>query len=167
MVFDGFAAHGVLVGAGGGNEGCELPFVPAALAKRPPARVTDKSQPPLASVGAHNPDGSSIALFSNALPVVSAYRPGVSVVSTYPQINGAAGASTVAGVGGERRTVDPDDYSLGFAAWSGTSFATPVLAAQLAAQLIDSGDDLTDVSDVAMRRRAVRALKECLKGERP
>jgi subtilisin family serine protease len=167
QVLDRFAAHGVLVVAGVGNDGCDLPFVPAALAKRPPARVTANSQPPLASVGAHNPDGSSIALFSNELPVVSAYRAGVSVVSTYPQINGAGGPSTVTGPTGQRRTVDPDDYSQGFAAWSGTSFATPVLAAQLAAQLIESGDELTDVSVPAMKRRAIRALKECLKGDRP
>ena len=34
-----------------------------------------------------------------------------------------------------RESIDPDDFSGGFGVWSGTSFAAPVLAGQLAAQL--------------------------------
>uniref|UniRef100_UPI0032218E4A S8/S53 family peptidase n=1 Tax=Intrasporangium sp. TaxID=1925024 RepID=UPI0032218E4A len=161
QLLDRFAEHGILVVAGVGNDASTQAFVPAALAQDPPARITASSRPPLASVGAQNPDGTSIALFSNEEPVVSACRPGVSVISTYPQVNGAGEPTVVTGANGRRRTVDPDDYTGGFAAWSGTSFATPVLAAELAAELAATGD-LTDVTDEAMRRRAVRALKECL-----
>ena len=35
-----------------------------------------------------------------------------------------------------RGTIDPDDYSSGFAAWSGTSFAAPVLAGEVAKGLL-------------------------------
>jgi hypothetical protein len=45
--------------------------------------------------------------------------------------------------------------------WSGTSFATPVFAAELAAALIDEAG-LTDVSPSIMRKRAIRALRTCI-----
>jgi hypothetical protein len=35
-----------------------------------------------------------------------------------------------------RETIDPDDFSGGFAVWSGTSFAAPVAAGEVAAALI-------------------------------
>jgi subtilisin family serine protease len=161
-LLDRFAEHGVLVVAGVGNDGTDAPFVPAALAAGLPQRVTKKSVPPLASVGATNPDGTTIALFSNNLPVVSAVRAGVSVVSTLPLTNGLGQPSAEdASDGTVRCTVDPDDYTGGFGVWSGTSFATPVLAAELAATLIDEGG-LTDVSPSTMRKRAIRALRTCL-----
>src|SRR6266540_4565754 len=34
--------------------------------------------------------------------------------------------------GGRRQTLDTDDFSGGFAVWSGTSFAAPLLAAEVA-----------------------------------
>ena len=34
--------------------------------------------------------------------------------------------------------MDPDDFTGGFAAWSGTSFAAPVLAGELAGVLLES-----------------------------
>jgi subtilisin family serine protease len=37
--------------------------------------------------------------------------------------------------GHERAAIDPDDFTGGFAVWSGTSFAAPVLAGRLAAAL--------------------------------
>ena len=58
--------------------------------------------------------------------------------------------------------MDPDDYRGGFAVWSGTSFATPVLAAELAAALIKEGG-LTQVADEPMTKRAVRALRATVK----
>ena len=161
-LLDRFAEHGVLVVAGVGNDGTDAPFVPAALAAEPPARITAKSMPPLASVGASNPDGVTVALFSNNLPVVSAVRAGVSVVSTLPLTNGMGQPSSqVSADGTVRCTVDPDDYTGGFGVWSGTSFSTPVFAAELAAALIDEGG-LTDVSSPAMRKRAIRALRSCI-----
>jgi len=65
-----------------------------------------------------------------------------------------------------RCTVDPDDYTGGFGVWSGTSFATPVFAAELAATLIVEGG-LTDVSAPTMRKRAIRALRTCIGRTRP
>lgn len=161
-MLDRFAESGVAVVAGVGNDGTSSPFVPAALAAEPPKRILPRSNPPLASVGACNPDGTTVALFSNNLAVVSAVRLGVSVVSTLPLTNGMGQPSTKIAVDGTVRcTVDPDDYTGGFGVWSGTSFATPVFAAELAVALIDQGD-LTDVSARAMRGRAIRALRACI-----
>ncbi|MGO4661129.1 S8/S53 family peptidase [Terrabacter sp. 2TAF16] len=161
-LLDRFGEHGVLVVAGVGNDGTNAPFVPAALAAAPPQRVTAKSVPPLASVGATNPDGVTVALFSNNLTVVSAVRSGVSVVSTLPLTNGMGQPSSqVSADGTVRCTVDPDDYTGGFGVWSGTSFSTPVFAAELAAALIDEGG-LADVSSPVMRKRAIRALRTCI-----
>jgi hypothetical protein len=161
-LLDRFGEHGVLVVAGVGNDGTNAPFVPAALAAAPPQRVTAKSVPPLASVGATNPDGVTVALFSNNLTVVSAVRSGVSVVSTLPLTNGMGQPSSqVSADGTVRCTVDPDDYTGGFGVWSGTSFSTPVFAAELAAALIDEGG-LADVSSTVMRKRAIRALRTCI-----
>ena len=166
-LLDRFAEHGVLVVAGVGNDGTDAPFVPAALAAAPPRRVTAKSLPPLASVGATNPDGATVALFSNNLTVVSAVRSGVSVVSTLPLTNGMGQPSSEVSTDGTVRcTVDPDDYTGGFGIWSGTSFSTPVFAAELAAALIDEGG-LTDVSSPVMRKRAIRALRTCIGRARP
>ena len=166
-LLDRFAEHGVLVVAGVGNDGTDSPFVPAALAAAPPQRVTAKSVPPLASVGASNPDGVTVALFSNNLTVVSAVRSGVSVVSTLPLTNGMGQPSSEVSTDGTVRcTVDPDDYTGGFGVWSGTSFSTPVFAAELAAALIDEGG-LTDVSPSVMRKRAIRALRTCIGRARP
>jgi hypothetical protein len=61
--------------------------------------------------------------------------------------------------------MDPDDYRSGFAVWSGTSFATPVLAAELASALIAEGG-LADIRDEAMTGRAVNALRNTLKETR-
>ena len=162
-LLDRLAERGVLVTAGVGNDGTDAPFVPAALAAAPPKRITPTAVPPLASVGATNPDGTTVALFSNNLSVVSAVRSGVSVVSTMPLTNGMGQPSAeVSKDGTVRCTVDPDDYTGGFGIWSGTSFATPVFAAELAAELITiSKGDLTDVSARTMRSRAIRALRTC------
>lgn len=161
-MLDRFAAAGVAVVAGVGNEGTEDPFVPASLARplQQPA-VPDDQPPPVASVGACNPDGSTVALFSNDLEVVTAVRMGVSLVSTLPLTNGM-GQPSAKTKRGEYVccTVDPDDYSGGFGVWSGTSFATPVFSAELAAALVDAGG-LDDVTPSAMRRRAVKALGTC------
>ena len=36
-----------------------------------------------------------------------------------------------------RETIDPDDFTGGFALWSGTSFAAPYVAARLAHALVE------------------------------
>ena len=44
-----------------------------------------------------------------------------------------------------RGSCDPDDYSSGFALWSGTSFAAPAYAGDLAASLV--GEEWCEVTD--------------------
>lgn len=155
-----FAAAGVTIVAGAGNDGTDAPFVPASLA----AHLPDPAQaqvPPVSSVGASNPDCTTTALFSNPLTVITAVRPGVSLVSTLPLTDGMGQpSSSVPGQTGVRCTVDPDDFTGGFGLWSGTSFATPVFAAEVATALIAEGH-LKDVSASTMCGRAVNALRCC------
>jgi subtilisin family serine protease len=96
----------------------------------------------LISVGAKNPNGST-ALFSNSGDWVSAYETGASVISTLP-VSFNASLQPTARMKDERdhrrETIDPDDFSGGFAIWSGTSFAAPVIAAKLARYLLERRD---------------------------
>jgi hypothetical protein len=117
------AADGVLVVAAAGNYSTDRPFYPAALAAAPPG-----DGPPVISVGAWNPNGSK-ALFSDDGQWVTGWALGAAVVSTYPDFQGASQPDMGQG---QRETLDTDDYRGGFAEWSGTSFAAPVLAAELA-----------------------------------
>jgi hypothetical protein len=72
-----------------------------------------------------------------------------------PAASGSPGA-------GAREALDPDDYRGGFAVWSGTSFAAPLLAAHLARSLLtlsadpELGLDLTGAA--AATRRTIAAL---------
>jgi hypothetical protein len=132
---------GVAVVAAAGNYSTSRRFYPAAFSLR-------SSPVPVISVGALNPNGSK-ALFSDGGRWVRAWAPGAAVVSTYPDdVNGslAPQVRTHAHPGGlapgdgrpdGREALDPDDFSGGFAAWSGTSFAAPLIAAHLAARLLE------------------------------
>jgi hypothetical protein len=117
-------ACGVLVVAAAGNFTTSRPFYPAALSVAPVS-----AGPPVVSVGAWNPNRSK-ALFSDDGGWVTAWAPGAAMVSTYPNFQGSESAE-MAQTG--RQTLDTDDYSGGFAVWSGTSFAGPLLAASAAA----------------------------------
>jgi hypothetical protein len=90
------------------------------------------------SVGATNVDGDDApaAYYSNVGRWVTDWEVGTSVVSTFPAVNAAAVPEfDLTGTGGGRRrqTADPDDFSGGFARWSGTSFSAAIHAAKLAA----------------------------------
>ncbi|MDT4922147.1 MAG: hypothetical protein QOI15_3049, partial [Pseudonocardiales bacterium] len=131
---------GVAVVASAGNEATYRPMFPAAFTPHSGGRVPgfDASCTPLISVGALNPNGS-VAMFSNAGDWVACNRPGADLVSTFPQTFQGAEQSQfgVTVDGAFRATIDPDDFSAGFGTWSGTSFAAPYLAGELAQALID------------------------------
>ena len=71
-------------------------------------------------------------------------------MSTMPIEDERVGPDQWAHPGAVRSTVDPDDFTGGFAAWSGTSFAAAVLAGELAQSLIEARlTEVTSVGDVA------------------
>jgi hypothetical protein len=115
----GAQARGYVVVASAGNDGTCRPTIPASL-------------PGVVSVGAIGPMGP--APFSNYGSWVRACAPGVDLVSTF--FAGWNGDELDAGDG------DPDDYT-GWARWSGTSFAAPVLTGALARAMAD-GTSATD-----------------------
>ena len=133
------AARGVITFVAAGNDCTDRRSYPAAFSDHP--EFTDDGALPLLSVAALNPD-RSVALFSNEGPWVNGEAPGANVVSTAPvHVAGAWSADTrLIGPNGERRgTIDPDQFSSGFATWSGTSFAAPVLAGEFLAGLVTLG----------------------------
>jgi serine protease len=112
---------------------------------------------PIVSVGALNPNGTD-ALFSNAGPWVRAYAPGAAVMSTLPQFQGGLEpqARTEAYMR-VRESIDPDDYTGGFALWSGTSFSAPLFAGRVAAEL---ADEIVDDDREAAVARAWAVLED-------
>jgi hypothetical protein len=135
---------GVIVVAAAGNDATSRPMYPAAFAPSADGRTGSWARPdrvPLVSVGASNPGGGSAAMFSNSAPWVRAWEPGASLVSTMPiTFHGGLppSARTLDPNRHIRESIDPDDYSPGFAVWSGTSFAAPVLGGKFAAALLDA-----------------------------
>ncbi|MDT4996265.1 MAG: hypothetical protein QOD45_333, partial [Pseudonocardiales bacterium] len=94
---------------------------------------------------------------------VRCHRPGAGLVSTFPQtFNGGGTASDTVYSPGEglRATIDPDDFSGGFGIWSGTSFAGPIFAAEIAAKLCATGLPPVDQAAAVIRTQA--ALDSCL-----
>ena len=137
-----FLEMGVGVVAAAGNFATSRPFYPAAFSLE-----TAPGQLPVVSVGALNPNRSR-ALFSDGGRWVWAWAKGAAVVSTFPDdIDGSRtpqvrvhprlrGEVPQNGRPAKREALDPDNYQGGFAAWSGTSFSAPLIAAYLAAQLL-------------------------------
>jgi subtilisin family serine protease len=159
---------GVVVVAAAGNYATSRRFYPAAFADRPiPA-----GQAPILSVGALNPDGSK-ALFSDGGRWVNVWAPGAVVVSTFPtDINGSRTPEIAmpahpanemppdVSLPAQRAALDPDDYSGGFALWSGTSFSAPLVGAHvLGALAAGAASTATHRLDVpGMQAAASRAL---------
>lgn len=120
---------GVVVTAAAGNYSTSRRFYPAAFADL----AVPADSVPLISVGALNPNGSQ-ALFSDGGHWIRAAAPGAALLSTFPaDINGSRDPQVSLPA---RAALDPDDFRSGFALWSGTSFAAPYLAAQLASSLL-------------------------------
>ena len=136
--------QGVIVVAAAGNYSTSRRFYPAAFAtKTPPAGV------PLISVGALNPNGSK-AIFSDGGHWITAWASGAAVVSTLPVDINASRSPALRlrahpdnpmppgiSLPASRESLDPDDYSRGWAVWSGTSFSAPLLAAQITRALME------------------------------
>ena len=154
---------GVVVVAAAGNYSTSRPFYPAAFAIQT-ARV------PVISVGALNPNGTK-AVFSNDGTWVTAWAQGAAMVSAYPVDANASRTPELrvrASAQADRESLDPDDYSGGFAVWSGTSFSAPGLAALIAGSLLDgaAGDGLRlDQPGVQAARQRAAAAVANLRGE--
>lgn len=100
--------RGAVVVASAGNDGICVPQYPAAL-------------PGVVGVGSIEAYGR--APYSNYGPWLRACAPGTDVISSFfTNFNGSELA--------EDDGVDPDDFK-GWASWTGTSFAAPIVAAQL------------------------------------
>ncbi len=135
------AELGVAVITSAGNDATTCPMFPAAFAPHHDGLIkkNERQLLPIVAVGALNPDGS-IAIFSNDGPWVRVYRPGAALISTLPKtINASRSpAAKVEYDGRVRSTIDPDNFSSGFGIWHGTSFSTPILAAEIAQWLNES-----------------------------
>jgi Subtilase family len=154
---------GVVVVAAAGNYSTSRPFYPAAFA-------IQTAPVPVISVGALNPNGTK-AVFSNDGNWVTAWAQGAAVVSAYPVDANASRTPELrvrASARTDRESLDPDDYSGGFAVWSGTSFSAPGLAALIAGSLLGgaAGDGLRlDQPGVQAARERAAAAVANLRGE--
>jgi hypothetical protein len=151
------AKLGIPVVAAAGNQSSDRPFYPAAFAGHPQL----ENAAPILSVGALNPN-RHVAMFSNEGPWVSCYATGAGLVSTYPcEAKGSRmpdRRSKSMLLDKHRESHDPDDFSSGYAVWSGTSFAAPLTAAFLVNAMAES--EMTAVEDaVQASARAHEALK--------
>ncbi|ANS78482.1 peptidase S8 and S53, subtilisin, kexin, sedolisin [Serinicoccus hydrothermalis] len=163
-----YGRSGVSVVAAAGNQATTTPMYPAGWALHAGSSPGRTKGVPLVGVGALNPDRCSVALFGNAGPWVTTHRPGVNVVSTLPVTFDASAqpARRVGTARGTRSTPDPDDLRGGFGVWSGTSFAAPWLAGELADALsVQLADDDEGDAPEALRGRALRCLPALLSEE--
>jgi hypothetical protein len=156
--------RGVAVFAAAGNDATDRESYPAAFAAD--AQFDELDVLPLTSVGAVYPDGTP-AEFTNHGEWVTSAALGVNVVSCAPMGLNGSGLSTaqqgLASQGGAvqgravqgRALLDPDNFRSGFAAWSGTSFATPLLAGRYLNTI--SGADFPD--SFTERRKLLRRMR--------
>lgn len=128
-VLSDLAAEGIKVVAAAGNDSRSDPVYPAAFV--PTDGIPDGMQ--VRAVGAVNTPGTqTLAWYSNYGTWVTETEVGTSLVSAFPRVNRSA-AAEFSSPDPARASVDPDDFSTGFARWSGTSFAAAIYAAKLAA----------------------------------
>jgi hypothetical protein len=161
---------GVVVVASAGNDATSRRCYPAAFSLEP----VPPGQVPVISAGALNPNGTK-AMFSNDGRWVTAWALGACVVSTYPtDIDGSRTPELRIPVNREpdgkwppgREALDPDDYSAGFALWSGTSFSAPYAAAMVCRSLLKgaarsgAGLRLDILGTDEKRERAVAACQD-------
>ena len=152
---------GVIVVAAAGNYATSRRFYPAAFATE---KVAD-DEVPVVSVGALNPNGTK-AMFSDDGSWVTAYAEGAAVISTYPvEANASRTPNLTMPVVPtpprlslhERAALDADDFTCGWAIWSGTSFSAPHIAARFIRSLQEGarGDLKLNLPGKKVRAKAV------------
>jgi subtilisin family serine protease len=123
----------VVVVAAAGNNRSDRVFWPAAFE-------------PVVGVGALQADGSAPAPFSNHGSWVDAWAPGDELASSFVTFNGPQTQMPGA-------DIDPDCFT-GFARWSGTSFAAPRVAAEIARRAQEEKSAPRDVRAAVLRQFA-------------
>jgi len=119
-----------IVVAAAGNSASDRVFWPAAL-------------PRVYGIGALEGPGGPRASFSNYGPWVDNWRPGVNLSSTFLRYNGP-----VRRING----VDPDSFRW-WATWSGTSFAAPLFAADVAVHMSERDVDAPTAAEQVLDMR--------------
>lgn len=140
---------GVSVVAAAGNQASSAPWWPAAF-----SGATAADRVSTVSVGALDTDTSAVAWFTNSGPWVTCYRPGVNVMSS---IDREVEVSADVPPGWPQHV----GFPTGFALWSGTSFAAPVFAGELAAHFANT-DVTLDSDREKLVERAVAGQRRCL-----
>jgi subtilisin family serine protease len=113
---------GVVLVAAAGNDGTDTPFWPAAYDNG------DGQVVEAIGVGALSVGGTARPHWSNHGPWVDVFATGCELVNAYPK-------GKYTDVQGITRDYDR------LASWSGTSFATPVVAGLIARRMIETGED--------------------------
>jgi len=150
---------GVVVVAAAGNYATWRRFYPAAFATE--AVLPDEV--PVISVGALNPNGTK-AVFSDDGDWVTAFAQGALVLSTYPTDINASRSPELRMPADptppKRAALKPDDFTDGWALWSGTSFSAPYVAALVIRSLQKGATDAGLRLDLPGRNdRAVAAVE--------
>ncbi len=169
---DALRERGVIVVASAGNFASSREFYPAALAGRTGhVDPVTNGGPPVISVGALNPNLTR-SLFSNDSDRwVTCWARGAALVSIFPQATNAARSAAFRvhkRIRPEsvqendplnfRESMESDDYTVGFAMWSGTSFSTPLVVGRLAKLLLNS--PRTSLAHADTISRAGTAIKQ-------
>lgn len=161
------AQCGTTVVCSAGNDATSREVYPAAFAPT----INKSGYAPMCSVGALNPNETTVALFSNTGDWVTHYDVGAAVMSTMPAFEGGLlPIARTESPWGLREDLDPDDFTTGldpnerlggFGLWSGTSFAAPMLAGRIAESLIGQQQDRGDDGDGRLGRigRAVARVR--------